>query len=1041
MLQPDHAFAAGPTLSMRALPRFPLRNVPTVPSALLIWYVYPSLDDKLYADRQAFVDPLLQVDNMPQLISPSSHPSLHHIPWVSEREAGGWSSPHSGASTPTGGPEGQSPVNSRPDSMKQRPHSFHAGSRRSSFVLGGKSDEPVSDSAQFPLQRSYQGKLGVPVTKANLSDISLPRSGLSSSTTSGDGTRRERKLSKSSRPSPPRQRRISGIFTFLASNSRPNSPERSDSFRRRISRRGSKSSKTSKTSKARKRGSKSGATPGHSPDTLNPPTAIRHSGTFGIHDDGSETFSTSEMSRQRSLSGTGTVKSQGINRVLYINNMDDDAISEDSPQPSYPPAATNPALSRQGSDEQQEVYYTPTVLSPAEMASTDSPLASQHTAPAIAERPAEPSAAMGAAGPMVVPVPGRQSPRSVQAQPSSFVSASEGMAMPLGAGTPFPTFPHPSAGQAGMSVHVSCPSTSSRYAASLSRPLPQTPSRPPSVVNSAHSHGSSNTNSRSPHVATLHLGHHTSSRVPMLHVPPPPSVSPSSEHSEQLHRSMSMSPNPAPEWRAPPSMPPPPVAPEAAGPSPDADLPLLIASHLLNSQAATLLRHSTTMPDAREVMQNLAKESLEWGNILLKMASTNRSEPKAWPPNASSLSPPTASGFAPASASTAPPAEPPRQASPDPSSARPTQQTWDTTSQRLSSPSVQPAGGTGQGHKRESTTASTTTAHSRPTARTSGGTDFTPSSESTRRRHDSLPPGWLGEADRLGKEGFENLRKAEDAWSHAMVSLRQLTDREATVSATGSSAGPRSVAGGPARPESSVRREENQLQQEQGDQHPVEHRYTPDPSKRSSSEVRHSRHLSLGPVYPRRMERAEAFIRPEDAGQDTASVPTAQQLRSRHDTFGVLENRRPAPLAPPGPTSFLSDQGKTAMSSSEGYAPEDLGLGGEAEREGVRVHDFQVPSSGRSVSTSQSERKRTRTLKKKQVPGEAHSAPLVSYTLGTGSERGERGGAGQENRYKGPEGAPATEHANAVDVNAAPQPRSVSKKHWWSRRRAGSFAV
>jgi hypothetical protein len=50
------------------------------------------------------------------------------------------------------------------------------------------------------------------------------------------------------------------------------------------------------------------------------------------------------------------------------------------------------------------------------------------------------------------------------------------------------------------------------------------------------------------------------------------------------------------------------------------ELPALIASHLLSAQAVALMKHSTAMREASEAMSQMAKESLDWGGILLNMA-------------------------------------------------------------------------------------------------------------------------------------------------------------------------------------------------------------------------------------------------------------------------------------------------------------------------------------------------------------------------------------------------------------------------------------
>ncbi|OXH00311.1 hypothetical protein C370_07336, partial [Cryptococcus neoformans A1-35-8] len=62
------------------------------------------------------------------------------------------------------------------------------------------------------------------------------------------------------------------------------------------------------------------------------------------------------------------------------------------------------------------------------------------------------------------------------------------------------------------------------------------------------------------------------------------------------------------------------IPPPPPSSSPTSDLPLLIASHLLSTHAATLLRHSGEIIGTGDVMRKMARESLEWGGILMGMA-------------------------------------------------------------------------------------------------------------------------------------------------------------------------------------------------------------------------------------------------------------------------------------------------------------------------------------------------------------------------------------------------------------------------------------
>lgn len=66
-------------------------------------------------------------------------------------------------------------------------------------------------------------------------------------------------------------------------------------------------------------------------------------------------------------------------------------------------------------------------------------------------------------------------------------------------------------------------------------------------------------------------------------------------------------------------------SPTSAQPgSSTSDLPLLIASHLLSTHAASLMRHSATMRESSELMRQLARESLDWGSMLMAMANNTR---------------------------------------------------------------------------------------------------------------------------------------------------------------------------------------------------------------------------------------------------------------------------------------------------------------------------------------------------------------------------------------------------------------------------------
>lgn len=97
----------------------------------------------------------------------------------------------------------------------------------------------------------------------------------------------------------------------------------------------------------------------------------------------------------------------------------------------------------------------------------------------------------------------------------------------------------------------------------------------------------------------------------------------------------------------PTSLPPPPFSfpypqpqgiQNSSGQTPE--LPLLIASHLLSTHAASLMRQSAGLVEGAEMMKRMADESMQWGAMLLSMATstsqTQSSAPLFPPPTATS---------------------------------------------------------------------------------------------------------------------------------------------------------------------------------------------------------------------------------------------------------------------------------------------------------------------------------------------------------------------------------------------------------------------
>jgi hypothetical protein len=92
----------------------------------------------------------------------------------------------------------------------------------------------------------------------------------------------------------------------------------------------------------------------------------------------------------------------------------------------------------------------------------------------------------------------------------------------------------------------------------------------------------------------------------------PTSTSTHHTHSHGQRRPVSLPPPPPPSAYPQPAPPP---------PLPTSDLPLLIASHLLSNHATALMRHSAGLAEGAEMMKRMAAESMQWGSILLNMAS------------------------------------------------------------------------------------------------------------------------------------------------------------------------------------------------------------------------------------------------------------------------------------------------------------------------------------------------------------------------------------------------------------------------------------
>lgn len=436
-----------------------------------------------------------------------------------------------------------------------------------------------------------------------------------------------------------------------------------------------------------------------------PVTAIRTSGTFGIRDDGSEVFIHDNVNqspttsprglthRSRTKSGTGSAKSVGISRVLYVKNMDEPVLEDDEsvalPSPPQDQVAVllTAMASNTGSHE-GETFCTPVGIgSPAISDAPNAPTPDRTTGiptPIISSLDGAviAPASGGAIGDDEADFGTIKSVHHIRQRSYSHPTVSSALFIPLGAPIPSiqaqrPGTPPPSQGRRGRVSSTSSsrgkrsdsinsassrtrgdsagippssdrrqPSeppiqgstthllpettphgpmraltppgsaTSARY-----RPLPRPPSsasRPASIA-----HSSIDAHHSAGHIA--HSGREDGSRYdePRLHLPPPPEHDPSQSSglgAENVNTARDdEAPHPS-HHRGMPRQ----DAREAKGKRASGtiapELPALIASHLLSAQAVALMKHSTALREASEAMSQMAKESLDWGGILLNMA-------------------------------------------------------------------------------------------------------------------------------------------------------------------------------------------------------------------------------------------------------------------------------------------------------------------------------------------------------------------------------------------------------------------------------------
>ncbi|OCF41717.1 hypothetical protein I317_04421 [Kwoniella heveanensis CBS 569] len=661
---------------------------------------------------------------------------------------------------------------SRPGSHKSRPNSFHGSVTKEGISPGPASpvlglntgrkemDRPtlIAGSANTSAT-SPQGSLRPPIVKRQ-SESSLPKR--------SDTTR-----SKSPSQKSPRRRRVSSIFSSIFGSTLDSE---------HVSRKLSKKSKLTTVST-------SDTSRGSTPPTPTSPlgqgltespileegtgahvlTAIRTSGTFGIRDDGSDMsgLPQSPMSPgagfNKAESGDGSVKthSDGVKRVLYVENNH----------------VGTPDKEEHGKAREQEAFYTPvatTVSSPV----IELPVTTQFSIPSTDLIP-EPTSHDSAAPHTSVNMDARPHMPHQQSFPPHLPSAgiSYSLNHPLnsdhhGLGV---LFPHQVHAPAIASPQMLLPRSGS-----------PAPHASPAALLPTDLYNQASTQLNPDFAAARPASVSPAQPLPLIGGVPRGSPNSTSMVDESTQTSRQTSPSKTPRSRPlphPPSrmtsplrtpeptfIPPPP--PETA---PTTDLPLLIASHLLSTHAAALMRHSSSMTEASETMRKMAKESLDWGRVLMRMADK---KPR---PSASLEGLPKVQEQPQGSQYEGVPL--PKSAATSGSTSRqPPQPGTSQSYQYLSVPDAHD----GYDPIREAYD-HLTSLPPRPTTIRN-----TVRGEARRRKADSLPADLLKEAQRLGNEGWRSLHAAEAAWAGAMGRLSEMLEQEHSneaIRATGNAEG------------------------------------------------------------------------------------------------------------------------------------------------------------------------------------------------------------------------------------------------------------
>ncbi|WWD22366.1 hypothetical protein CI109_106857 [Kwoniella shandongensis] len=200
------------------------------------------------------------------------------------------------------------------------------------------------------------------------------------------------------------------------------------------------------------------------------------------------------------------------------------------------------------------------------------------------------------------------------------------------------------------------------------------------------------------------------------------------------------------------------IPPLPPGQNPTSELPLLIASHLLSTHAAALMRHSTTIQEINRSMRRMAQESLDWGSVLMEMAqktpSSESDMPDGLPITSSAPSRRTSAVY----------------------DGVPLPRASDTSLGENAMTSRPHTPFTSRTHSREydpvqAAYDNLTAMPTRPSL-----TRRLARAQERERKGESLPADLLKEAERLGQQGWASLHVAEEAWTSAMEQLGQIVE-------------------------------------------------------------------------------------------------------------------------------------------------------------------------------------------------------------------------------------------------------------------------